>query len=213
MERISVRVKKVKMKEVVELAFDPKRVEDYCKTCPNYGMRWSCPPHSFEPLTVLKKYEELFIIGTTLFYREEEKQRYRGRETVFQYTQKRLHSLRKRMYPEFLKLEEKKEVLVLDMGSCILCETCSRGSGYPCKRHSEMRYSLEALGFDVVTLMKKYFQIELKWAGGTLPPYHVLVSAIATKEGEDLEELKTLESKFVEMSFDQNYESHSVECR
>lgn len=197
MSRIQIAIEKVKSKDLISFAFDRERIEGYCKNCPNYHALWSCPPHSFDPLELLQGYDEIFVIGTILFYGEEERRLHQGKEAMLKYTEKTLYPLRKEVYLRLLELEKNKEVRIFDMGSCNLCDKCTRGEGLPCRWSNKMRYSLEALGFDVSEIVKRYLKIELQWATAVLPSYYVLVSAVAVKEGEELDELKTLEEQLL----------------
>lgn len=197
MSRIQIAIEKLKSKDLISLAFDRERVEGYCKQCPNYHALWSCPPHSFDPLELFQGYDDVFVIGTILFYREEERRLHQGKEAVSRYTEKTLYPLRREVYLRLLELEKNKEMRIFDMGSCNLCNKCTREEGLPCKYKSEMRYSLESLGFDVSKIVRRCLKMELQWANGILPPYYVLVSAVAVKEGEELDELKTFEEQLL----------------
>ena len=63
---------------------------------------------------------------------------------------------------------------------CTLCpEGCTRPEGKPCRYPDRLRYSLEAVGFDVTAAASDLLGIDLEWSSdGTLPKHITIVTAL-----------------------------------
>ncbi len=59
---------------------------------------------------------------------------------------------------------------------------CNRIDGKPCRYPNKMRISPEALGFDMMGILKEYFDIDIQWSKGTLPKYYTLIGALCSIE-------------------------------
>lgn len=70
----------------------------------------------------------------------------------------------------------------LSSGGCSLCETCTRKENLPCCKPDEMRYSMDAFGFDLTAITKELFHIEILWCKDSLPEYFTLIHALLSKE-------------------------------
>jgi predicted metal-binding protein len=59
-------------------------------------------------------------------------------------------------------------------GTCLLCETCGAKTGEPCRHPDKARPSLEAIGIDVLKLLKdlgldnKFHKDKITWTGSIL---------------------------------------------
>ena len=56
----------VPVDEYVKICVDIPKFLGYCKECPNYGNRWSCPPFEKDPMKIWSQYEVLRLIAYTL---------------------------------------------------------------------------------------------------------------------------------------------------
>lgn len=161
-----------------DIYFDPK-VQEMCVSssfkCPFYGHSWSCPPNSPYLEKALSTYSEFFLIYS-LFNLEEyiEKEKERTHRSAFFI--KNTFLLTKSM--ESLDLEEEfskflqqhsrsfsKKLLLYD-GTCRYCKIQSKGSctydsGNPCRFPNEKRYSMESVGIDVISTVRKLKQKEV----------------------------------------------------
>jgi len=78
-----------------------------------------------------------------------------------------------------LEVEQEQSGLVaLVAGFCTGCTECTRAGGKPCRTPSALRYSLEAVGFDVSGLVEGLVGQRLQWAKGKVPEYLMTVGAI-----------------------------------
>lgn len=108
------------------LSFRDKKFAEMCKVCPNYAVRWSCPP-------IDKSIDELLPADTT----------YIGIERAGDMKER---EGKRRMLDETLKAEYK---TVFSAGHCAKCEVCGRTCGKPC---GDFLYSAEVLCLDMSAL-------------------------------------------------------------
>jgi len=162
---------------------DQEKFMAYCRECPRYNTRWSCPPLSFDVAEFLEPYTSVNLLCAKIDLDDEtiwaadteEKIKTMGWEIV---------SAVKRAADEKLRKLEARipESLSLSSGGCILCENCTREEGEPCRQPDKMRYSLDAFGFDLSAITKDIFHIEILWCKGSLPEYFTLIHALLAKE-------------------------------
>ena len=73
MERNAERMKKedctlerlvttIPLADYVPRCVDVPKFLAYCKACPSYGTRWSCPPHGYDPMDLWARYEALSLV-------------------------------------------------------------------------------------------------------------------------------------------------------
>ncbi len=150
---------------------DAERIEGYCRTCPNYGCSWGCPPFEFDVEAYLAGYATALLIATRITPTANDLP---------------ISASRQLICPERERLESR----LLDMerqyggrsfayvGTCLYCPegTCTRSEGKPCLHPDLVRPSLEACGFDIGKTTSELFGIELKWGpDGKMPEYLTLV--------------------------------------
>ncbi|MHA1195874.1 MAG: DUF2284 domain-containing protein [Promethearchaeota archaeon] len=162
--------KEIFLKDIV---FNQK-VQEYCVsksfTCPSYGKSWSCPPVAPYLEKKIKKYERFFLVYSAfeikeyikneklkhptkselrikleLYYQDLTSQK----SKIMDGLEKELNNFFKEHAPKF----EKK--LVLWAGTCRLCliklnKPCSYIDGEPCRFPKQIRYSMEAVGIEVL---------------------------------------------------------------
>lgn len=163
------------VKEFLAHCVDILKFLDFCKVCPSYDTRWSCPPFSFDPLSVWEKYQTIQLHAWILTPE--------GDCT----TEQLLYSLGEQKHKtvgELMALEAQNPgSWALVCGTCNLCETCQRSQGKPCIRPDELRYSIEALGGDVGETMSRYFDKPILWIeNGKRPDYLMLVGGLLLPE-------------------------------
>ena len=144
----------------------------YCRECPNYGKRWSCPPLSVDPEQVWLRFDLLWLWGRIL---------YLSPGTTQEEANLLLSGEKEKLLTELLQKEaEIPGAWALSAGTCQVCGAgCTREQGAPCRHPEQMRYSIEALGGDVSFATKRYFQKELLWgSGGMAPAYQMLVGGL-----------------------------------
>lgn len=156
---------------------DVKRFENYCKECPLYGNKWSCPPFDFSPESIWERYDTLYMIGKKIYYKDfDEDQIDENRIQEMYYDAK--HKLTDELY----KLEDAHPgSMLFSAGCCDICglDDCARRHGEPCRFPDKMRHSIEALGGDVVKSAKDLLEIDIQWAGDNkLPKYFTIVGGL-----------------------------------
>lgn len=142
--------------------------------CPNYGVKWSCPPFAPSFKDWLQKEASLLVVMFTM------------RLAQFSYIKN-----------DYLKIKAANSILksrldkmlrgtaglygarYISSGSCRLCRPCKCKHGLPCARPLIMSYSYEALGVDVSALVERCFNYRLLWyKKGYLPPYTCVVGGL-----------------------------------
>lgn len=149
---------------------DPVRVHGYCATCPDHGRVWSCPPFGRPALEHLPPWDHalLAILRTSIAPGTPQGDMvgsFHGSRRVFR----------------TLLLEAEMQVpgtTALVAGYCQGCERCTRPEGLPCPTPKRLRYSLEALGFDVSALAEGLTGLRIQWPKEGTPEYLLTVGAL-----------------------------------
>lgn len=161
----------------------PEKFKDSCKSCPNYGTVWSCPPNTPSAKEYLECYKDVFVIGIKVIYNEDDRKNADtpAKEEV---VRKETFGRVKRILLETLLCLEKQlpGSNILAAGRCELCEKCSREDNKPCVKPEKMCYSITAFGFDFTKIAKELFNLELLWSEKGLPEYNVAIAAFLTKK-------------------------------
>lgn len=189
MYRVEYRTEHVEMARFREKYQDREKFMAFCRECPRYDARWSCPPLSFDADKFLAPYVQINLLCAKIHLDDEtiraadtaEKIRTTGWDIVS--TVK--HDLEERLR----KLETQIPGSVsLSSGGCSLCESCTRTTGAPCRQPDRMRYSLDAFGFDLTAITKDMFHIEILWSKDSLPKYFTLIHGLLADQpvSEDL---------------------------
>ncbi len=154
---------------------DVVRFEQLCRQCPNYGMRWGCPPLSEDLLRHYQKFPRLKIIAGKLTPLES------GLPLSISY--KFLNTERRRLEPQMLEEEQQTGGrAALFTGLCFHCGECTRPTGQPCRHPELVRPSLEALGFDLNATARHLLHTEILWGKeNRMPPYLLLIGGIFHK--------------------------------
>ncbi|HUJ68543.1 MAG TPA: DUF2284 domain-containing protein [Syntrophorhabdales bacterium] len=137
------------------------RYKHLCEPCPEYGKRFSCPPHS--------PYFPQFVEGTRRA--RIICVRFHARDFGHLATDERYltHFFRRagKVLVGLLLDFRKKGRLIAGSGPCLLCPRCAAEEGQKrCSRPDGPVYSLESLGVNVADLCKKAFDIDLEWHSG-----------------------------------------------
>lgn len=137
-------IRVVSVDNLIENAFKPHIVHDYCSKCPNYSMHFSCPSHNFSIPAFLANYSHVMIISHRLDARLDEYSYYRDL-----------------IDPLLMAHESKFTGQALLAGVCRNCDFCFEDGAQICHNPQLLRYSLESLGFDIARLLQVYFKQEL----------------------------------------------------
>ena len=187
MERNAERMKKedctlerlvttIPLADYVSRCVDVPRFSDYCKACPSYGTRWSCPPHDYDPMALWARYQALSLVVLVITLAPGI-----GRDRVMDILAREKNTL----LEELLALESKVPgSLALSAGTCQLCRCCGRARGVPCAHPEKMRPSIEALGGDVSHTLEHYLGRTIQWTkSGETPSYLTLVGGLLIPSG------------------------------
>ncbi len=168
---------------VEEFLTNYSQINEYpgnCRSCPNYGKNWSCPPYDFDIEDIWKKYKTLQIYGVQIVFNDE--------LTPKSYTHDQLiDTLDEVLNKEHLNLVKKLEdlahnkshSLVLAPGKCIRCKVCARIDNQKCRFPDQLHYSIESLGGDVVKAASDLLHIHFHWIqNGNLPEYLFLFGGL-----------------------------------
>ena len=160
----------------------------YCRECPNYNARWSCPSLSFDVSEMLAKYDRVHLVGLKMTYDEMTIASADTPAKVKSVTWDTLFVEKRALEETLLAVEgEHAGSQALSSGGCHYCDTCARTEGKPCTYPDKMRYSLDAFGFDLTAITADQFGIDLCWSKGALPPYYTLIHALLLPVGSDID--------------------------
>lgn len=150
---------------------DAERIGGYCRTCPEYGRSWGCPPLGFDVEACLEGYASALLVATRITPSES--------GIPLSEAQRLILPERRRLEGRLLEMERLYGGRSFAyVGTCLHCPegTCTRPDGKPCRHPELVRPSLEACGFDLARTTSELFGIELKWGrNGLLPDYLTLV--------------------------------------
>ncbi|MBQ7690615.1 MAG: DUF2284 domain-containing protein [Muribaculaceae bacterium] len=159
---------------------DAERVWGCCAACDNYGRLWSCPPLERDVDGWLVAYGSVCLFASQVFLTGCHARDAGEAERV---VQRALDAAWEIELPRLYALEAATAGSCVFTGRCRLCRpgACTRAEGKPCRHPDRLRYSLEALGFDLEKASRELLGITLQWATGSqLPRYLTLLTAIAT---------------------------------
>ena len=155
-----------------DIYFD-RKVQEMCVSpsfrCPFYGHSWSCPPNSPYLEKVLSTYKEFYLIYSVFdleTYIRKEKERTNRSEFFIKNTFLLTKSFEspdlENEFEKFLtqyKKDYKKRLLLYD-GTCKYCKiqnagNCTFDVGDTCRFPNEKRYSMEAVGIEVIKTLRE----------------------------------------------------------
>ncbi|MBD3211194.1 MAG: hypothetical protein GF311_01205 [Candidatus Lokiarchaeota archaeon] len=150
-----------------DIFFNPK-VQEMCVTssfrCPFYDNTWSCPPAAPYLESEIAKYSEYYLIYTRFNleeYIKREKKKHPKRSEL--YIKSKLYyenneysnDLDEEIDAFIAQYDKSYKKLILSSGTCNYCNTqdiefCSYKTEEPCRFPERMRYSMEAVGIEVM---------------------------------------------------------------
>lgn len=145
--------------------YDPDRIQGYCRACGKYGLFWSCPPFEDDPLTRLPEWTHAVLMTQKTWVDA-------SRDLIDQFMAAR------QILGETLMRKETGGAVSVIAGHCAGCSSCTRSKGTACHVPSRMRYSLEALGFDVTGLAEGLAGQKMDWSPSGKPAYLLIVGAL-----------------------------------
>ena len=160
---------------------DQEKYMAYCRECPRYLTRWSCPPLSFDVGEFLAPYATVHLVCAKILLDDETIRAADTAEKIKTVGWDIVSTVKLDLEERLRKLETQVPgSLSLASGGCNLCEHCTRESNLPCRQPDKMRYSLDSFGFDLSAITKDVFDIDILWCKDSLPKYFTLIHAFLT---------------------------------
>lgn len=134
------------------------RYKRLCEPCPEYGKRFSCPPHSPYFPQFVEGMHRARVICVRFHARD-----FGHLASDEKYLTHFFRKAGKVLVGSLLEFRKKGRVIA-GSGPCLLCEQCAAEEGRKqCSRPDGPLYSLESLGVNVSDLCKKAFGMDLEW--------------------------------------------------
>ena len=136
--------------ESVDISDEVRRMCEQNK-CGLYGKNWTCPP-AVKTLDEFRKEMEQYdsFIVVYRVYPLESSFNFKAMKDAAADFNERILQMKKGLYRD----RPGSKILVLGVGGCGLCQKCSYIENKPCRRPEDAVVSLEALGIDVMKLMR-----------------------------------------------------------
>ena len=176
------------MDHMCEEYLSMRKVRGYCKKCPNYGKYWSCPEFAFNEILFLNEFQYMYPIGREYTIPKKDRQKTIGIQACANYCNNLHKAMKIEAWRDLLAFEKAVPgTLALVPGNCHICEAqgmdCARQKGLKCRYAHMMRFSPEALGFDVDAISKFEIGMLLRWPReGHLPEKMSCVMAILSNQ-------------------------------
>ena len=159
---------------------DVESIEAFCKQCPGFGKSWGCPPFDFDPCAVSDGFKTVTLMGTTITFDVATRNACTTPEMSAVTGRDAMEQVWKTLLPKLMEMEREVPGSRVFTFRCSLCpEGCTRPHGLPCRHPELLRYSLEAVGFDVSAASRELLGIDLEWSSdGSLPRHLTLITAL-----------------------------------
>lgn len=204
-------IKKVTITELLNY-YKPETINNYCKKCEKFNKVWSCPTFNFDTIDYINKYKFAYIIAYRInitaqnnieddfnFIKEFIPEVTEYKDDFDKIFKTLYYSARLHLDKLLLNLEKDfKSSLAIFSGRCLFCKVCQKEYGLKCLNENNLKYSLEALGFDVSDILKSLLNIEIQWSKESSSQYVTCVSALFSKEEINISELNKSISKIIE---------------
>lgn len=148
--------------------YDPERIQGYCRACDKYGLFWSCPPFDAPPLESLPSWSRALLITQKTWVPKDA-----CKDDLIRWFLAARNTL-----GEFMTTQETDGAIAIIAGHCSGCPTCPRARGGACCAPTRMRYSLEALGFDITKMVEDLAGQTMDWPESGAPDYLLVVGAL-----------------------------------
>lgn len=177
-------IKTIPLTELNDKYSDVRMCADACRSCPRYGQRWGCPPFDDDPRTPLNHYSYATILAIRCTSSDNDRC---------------TDMLRRLIEPHLLAVEASVGGYAAALpGSCPYCAgECARSEGGDCLHPRKVRPSLEAMGYDVCSLLDRIFGLHVSWGAGSL----TIAGALAHSHNP-VEVEKSLENRITGILFE-----------
>jgi len=204
---IKYNIKEVTTKELLN-CYDIENVRNYCRSCNKYGKVWSCPDLSINEIEYITNYDYCYVISSKVFINDLTKDFITNliKNVASKYSDMNIsmdnnseifsgiyYGLREYNDNIIFGLEKIfPDAITLMSGRCLLCESCERTKNLPCQKPQLLRYSLEALGFNVSKIIENIMQDKIMWSNDCLPEFVTCVSALLSKKKISEQDILTI---------------------
>ena len=167
------------LKDFYEKYVDQDFTHLECSKCSSYNYKWTCPPFDFDVDDVWTKYDNIKLILLKFTFTDEFKEKKLSYDDFRENSRDLFQNEKRNILKKMLEEEERLDGLYLSCGPCSMCAVCSRVDGEPCRNPSLRRYSMEALGTNVISTSRGVFNITPQWiTPESSPDYHIFLNAI-----------------------------------
>ncbi len=176
------------MDHMIEEYLSLRKTRGYCQKCPKYGKYWSCPEFGFDEKIFLNEFKFMYPIGREYQIPKKDRQKVIGIQACANYCTEVHNAMKVESWRDLLQLEKDiPGTITLMPGNCHICDVagigCARTKGLKCRHAHMMRFSLEALGFDVDAISKFEIGLLMRWPReGHLPEKLSCVMAVLSNE-------------------------------
>ncbi len=175
----------ISTEEYVKNYVDVDKFIEYCKECPNYNKRWSCPPYSFDVMEEFwKKYRYLHLFAFKLDLEDGLEDSVMTPEEIDQLVL-RIRQQNYVMASKWILEQEHNNLdsIALDGGHCSKCKRCMRLKGQPCRFGDTIRPAIDAIGGDLVKTADEIFHTPILWIeNGKVPQYFLFILGLLSQE-------------------------------
>lgn len=166
--------------EFIDRYRDIGRFLELCSQCKNYNKMWCCPLFDNDAATMSDGFKTVSVLGTVITFDDETVNEGKDSDKAKIITDTAIHAVMKSLLLQMYSLEAEVPGSRCFTFRCMLChDVCTRPFGKPCRHPDKMRYSLEAVGFDVTAISHDLLGIDLEWStNGSLSRRITLVTAV-----------------------------------
>lgn len=170
--------------DFVKRYLDVERMAGLCGQCPSFGKSWACPPHEFDTASVTDGFVTVTLMATVIEFDERTLVDCRASSMARRVADRAMNEVLEKLLPEMYEMELQVPGSRCFTFRCRLCsEGCTRSQRLACRHPDRLRYSLEAVGFDVTAATRDLLGIDLEWSeDGSLPRHITLVTALMSPE-------------------------------
>ena len=192
-ENIHYTIKSITTNDLMKY-YNPKLINKYCESCNKYSKVWTCPPLPFIDKDFLLKYKYCHIISGKVLINSLDDDEIASlvnnsfkKYSDISISKDNFSNVFNGIYYAFREINDKKilnlentfkDTLALVSGRCLICSNCTRVNNAPCIHPNKLRYSLEALGLDVSSIIENVLGEKLQWSSNKNPEYVTGVSAL-----------------------------------
>lgn len=178
--------------------YNPNVINKYCQGCNKFSKIWSCPPLPFNDYEFLSRFKYCYLISGKVIINKipEDKLASIVNDALKKYsdisiTKDENTNIFNGIYYKF---REYNDIKILNLekffpnstalvsGRCLICNSCTRTQSRPCIYPEKLRYSLEALGLDVTSIIENLLGESLQWSSTSKPEYVTCISALLSNE-------------------------------